>query len=70
MAKADPALLIAHDDQRREAEPTSALHHLGDPVDVHELVDEFAVAFFVPPLAGFTCHVHVPLSLSFIRPCA
>ena len=57
VAEADPALLIADDDQRREAEAPAALHHLGDAVDVDELVDELAVALVALPLAGFTCHV-------------
>jgi len=65
VAEADPALLIADDDQSGKAEAPAALHHLGDAVDVNELVDEFAVALFVPvspPLAWFTCHVDPPKS--------
>src|SRR5882757_5722700 len=54
MPEADPAALVAHDHKRREAEAPTALHHLGDAVDVHELVDELAVAVFT--LAGITCH--------------
>ena len=46
VAEADAALLVADDDQRGEAEAPAALHHLGDAVDVDELVDEFAVALF------------------------
>ena len=44
VAEADAALLVADDHQRGEAEPPAALHHLGDAVDVDQLVDEFAVA--------------------------
>ena len=44
VAEADAALLVADHDQRREAEPAAALDHLGHAVDVHELVDELAVA--------------------------
>ena len=58
VAKADPALLVADNHERGKAEAASALDHLGDAVDVDELVDEFAVALFpVAALAGFTCHV-------------
>jgi hypothetical protein len=68
VAEADPALLIADDDQRGEAEAPAALHHLGDAVDVDELVDELAVALFVSPLAGFTCHICFhPLSIQLVR---
>ena len=35
---------VAHDDERCEAEILAALHHFGDAVDGHELIDQFAVA--------------------------
>ena len=54
MAEADAAALVADNDERREAEAPAALHHLGDAVDMHELVDELVVAVFT--VAGFTCH--------------
>jgi hypothetical protein len=62
MAEANAALLVADDDQRRETEAPSALDHLGDAVDVNELVDEFAVAIVaIPPaalaLVWFSCHL-------------
>ena len=61
VAEADPALLVADDDQRGEAEAASALHHLGHTIDVDELVGEFAVALFpVAAIAWFTCHDLVP----------
>src|SRR5581483_211115 len=60
VAEADAALLIADDDEGGEAEAAPALHHLGDAVDMHELVDELAVALFVSSLAGFTCHIRLP----------
>src|SRR5262249_38361966 len=61
MAEADPALLVADDHQRGEAETASALHHLGHTVDVDELVGEFAVALLaLAALAWFTCHIAVP----------
>ena len=44
VAEAYPALLIAHDDERREGEAPAALDHLGHAVDVHQLVDDRAVA--------------------------
>jgi hypothetical protein len=43
VAEADAALLVADDDERREAEATPALHHLGDAVDVDQAVHELAV---------------------------
>ena len=46
VAEADAALLVADDDERCEAEATSALDDLGDAVDVDQLVDELAVALF------------------------
>ena len=54
MAEADAALLVADDDERGEAEALAALHHLGDAVDVHELVDELAVALLAPAAAVAT----------------
>ena len=57
VAEADPALLVADHDQRGETEAPAALHHLGDAVDVDELVGEFAVPFF--PIAD-RVRVHVP----------
>ena len=44
VAETDPALLVADDDQRGKAEAPAALDHLGDAIDVNELVDELAVA--------------------------
>ena len=41
VTEADAALLVADDHERGEAEAPSALHHLGDAVDVDELVDKF-----------------------------
>ena len=46
VAEADAAALVADDDEGGEAEAPSALHHLGDAVDMDKLVDEFAVALF------------------------
>jgi hypothetical protein len=43
VTEADAALLVAHDDECRETESLAALHHLGDAVDVDELVDHAAV---------------------------
>src|SRR5262249_49193138 len=66
VAEAAPALLVADYDQRGEAKPAAALDHLGDAVDVHELVDEFAVALFpvaitrLPPFPSFQCHRVLP----------
>src|SRR5262245_60728234 len=57
VAEPDPALLVADHHQRCEAEATAALHDLRHAIDVHELVDEFAVALFPLPIASRTCHV-------------
>ena len=59
VAEADPALLVADDDQRGKAEAPAALHHLGDAVDVDELVDELA-RFAVAISAAALVSVHVP----------
>ncbi len=62
VAEADAALEVADDDERGEAEALTALHDLGDAVDVDELVREFAVALFPIPLPSAsasvwsTCH--------------
>jgi hypothetical protein len=61
MAETDPAFLVADHHERGEAEPAATLDHLGHAVDVHQLVNEFAVAFFTLTAlsfpSGFTCHV-------------
>src|SRR5215207_10873789 len=67
VTEADAALLVADDDERREAEAPAALHHLGDAVDVDEAVDEFAVARLVAVILAaaascFSCHVTVSLA--------
>ena len=71
MAETNPALLIADDDERGEAEATAALHHLGDAVDVNELVDDAVVTLFAVPAAfaapGFLCHILVPCSFPEAR---
>src|SRR4051794_16943150 len=66
VAEPDPALLVADHDQRGEAEALAALDDLRHTVDVDELVDEFAVAFFpAAPVAAtafaFTCHGVFPI---------
>jgi hypothetical protein len=43
VTEADATLLVADDDERRETEALAALHHLGDAIDVDELVDDSAV---------------------------
>src|SRR5262249_56388363 len=62
VAKADAALLIADHDERGETEAASALHHLGHAIDMHELVDELAIALAllavssILPSAAFALH--------------
>src|SRR5262245_13733118 len=61
MAEADPALLVADNNQRSKSKAAAALDHLCYAVDVHQLVDELAVALFaltaVSFSSGFPCHV-------------
>src|SRR5882672_10866667 len=60
----DPALLVADDDERGKAESPTALHHLGDAIDVDQLFGEFAflavallaVAVAAPPVTLGACH--------------
>jgi hypothetical protein len=59
MAIADPALLIADDDKRSEAEPAAALHHLGNAIDMDQTVHKFAIAILAVAAAAafpFTRH--------------
>src|SRR4029078_4195829 len=53
MTEADAALLVADDDERGEAAAPAALHHLGDAIDMHELVDELAVALAIVAVPAF-----------------
>ena len=68
VTESNPALLIAHDDECGEAEPAAALDHLGHAVDVHQLVDELAVALFAATAFSFSsrfpCHLPIPLASS------
>ena len=63
VAEADAALLVADDDEGREAEATAALHHLGDAVDVDQPVDEFAVALVaIRAISRFSRHEGLSLA--------
>ncbi len=70
VAETDPTLLVADDDEGGKAETTATLHHLGDAVDVDELVNEFAVALLAITTAAFAvvpavlCHILVPFFFS------
>ena len=65
VTETDAALLVADNDQRGETKAPAALHHLGDAIDVDELVDELAVAVVAIPggtpaplaLLWFSCHL-------------
>src|SRR5687767_4725170 len=48
--QADPALAVAHRHQGVEGEPPAALHHLGDPVDVHHLLDKLRLGLVASPV--------------------
>src|SRR6185369_7246590 len=66
--ESDPALLITYDDECSEAETTAALDHLGHAVDVHQLVDELAVALLAATAfsfpSRFPCHLPIPFASS------
>jgi hypothetical protein len=47
VADADPAALVADDDEGAEAEATAALYHFGDAVDVDDAVYEITERFNV-----------------------
>jgi hypothetical protein len=70
MTEADAALLVADDDESCETEATAALDHLGDAIDVNQLVDDAVVALFTVATAlaatfpTFLCHI---LILVFFR---
>ena len=51
VAEPDTALLITNNDQRSKPEAPTALHDLGDTIDVNELVDKLAVALIAIPTA-------------------
>src|SRR5262249_27397166 len=67
VAEADAALLVADDDKRSKAETPSALHHLGHAIDVHELVDEFAVALTLLAVPSLTASA--PPRPLYLLPC-
>ncbi len=60
VTEADAALLIAHDDERGEAEALAALHNLCDAVDVDELVDQLARASSVAAAIAAADHASPP----------
>src|SRR5262249_8640197 len=64
VTEADAALLVPNHNQRGKPEALATLHHLGDAVDVHQLVLELAVALLAiaAPVSVWTCH-------STILPC-
>ena len=64
MAEADTALEIADDDECGEAEATTTLHHLGDAVDVNQLVYETVITLFA--IVPFITRRHI-LFLIFFR---
>jgi hypothetical protein len=64
VTESDAALLIADHDEGGKAEPAAAFDDFGNAVDVHELVDELAVALFASSFAGFTRHVETPFCSS------
>jgi hypothetical protein len=65
VAKAGSALLIADDDKCGKAEAPPTLDDLGNAIDVHELVDELAIALCGSSVAWFTGHIWVPCCRSY-----
>jgi hypothetical protein len=53
-AKADPALLVTHDDEGAEAETATTLHDLGRAVDENHLLGEFIDGFAINAVFLFT----------------
>ncbi len=46
MTEANATTLVADHDKSSKTETAATLDDFGNPIDVHELVDEFAVAIF------------------------
>jgi hypothetical protein len=67
MTETNAALLIADNDESSKAKTPAALDDLGDAVDMHELVNEFAIALFVAAaiLAASLFLRHAPNSFFF-----
>ena len=57
VTKADSAFLIPNNNKRGKSKTSPALDDLCHPVDVHQLVNEFAVAIIAVP-ASFSCHTY------------
>jgi hypothetical protein len=52
VAEADPAFLVAHDNECCEREAASTFHNLGHTIDVNELIDDTAgIALFALAVA-------------------
>src|SRR5690606_13179122 len=66
VTEANATLLVADDDECGEAEATATLHHLGDAIDVYELINETVVALFAVTITiaaafpTFLCHCPGP----------
>jgi hypothetical protein len=65
VTEADAALLVADDDERCETEALSALHDLGDAIDVDELVDDPAVALIAIAVAIPVARTAAPFPAAF-----
>ena len=53
MTETNPAFLITDNHQGGKTEPAATLDHLGDSIDVYQLVDKLAVAAVSEVI---TCH--------------
>jgi hypothetical protein len=64
MAETNPALLIANNHESGKTESATALHHLGNPINMDQAVDEFAIAFF--PIVVTTAAATITITCHFI----
>src|SRR5690606_11836606 len=72
MAEAYATLLVANDHESRETKTAATLDHLGNTVDVDQLVDELAVTLFAwttfaVVLTSLLCHCPFPCSFPEAR---
>ena len=68
VTKAYAPLLVADDNKSRKSETPAAFYHLGDAVDVNELVDELAVAILAVPFSASFAVVLEPRAYPFLCP--
>src|SRR5690606_32216018 len=70
MTKANATLLVTNDHESRETKTAATLDHLGNTIDVNELIDELAVALFARATffpTSLLCHCPFPCSFPEAR---